>query len=90
MRRLLFKSLVHGPLTEVAPLKDEAAMKELAAQLDARPDGDWAERSPFERSMRDPATGVNWKYTPSTTCCTTWSDLEFGSSPRRATPTCCS
>jgi Ni,Fe-hydrogenase III small subunit len=34
MRRLLFKSLVHGPLTEVAPLKDEAAMQELAAQLD--------------------------------------------------------
>ncbi len=33
MRRLLFKSLVHGPLTEAAPLKDEAAMKELAAQL---------------------------------------------------------
>jgi Ni,Fe-hydrogenase III small subunit len=35
MRRLLFKSLVHGPLTEVAPLKDEAAMKELAGQLDS-------------------------------------------------------
>jgi Ni,Fe-hydrogenase III small subunit len=35
MRRLLFKSLVHGPLTEAAPLKDEAAMKELAAQLDS-------------------------------------------------------
>ena len=28
-------SLVHGPLTEVAPLKDEAAMQELAAQLDS-------------------------------------------------------
>jgi Ni,Fe-hydrogenase III small subunit len=35
MRRLLFKSLVHGPLTEAAPLKDEAAMTELAAQLDS-------------------------------------------------------
>ncbi len=35
MRRLLFKSLVHGPLTEAAPLKDEAAMQELAAQLDS-------------------------------------------------------
>lgn len=35
MRRLLFKSLVHGPLTEAAPLKDEAAMKELAAQLES-------------------------------------------------------
>jgi len=34
MRRLLFKSLVHGPLTERAPLKDEAAMRELAAQLE--------------------------------------------------------
>jgi Ni,Fe-hydrogenase III small subunit len=34
MRRLLFKSLVHGPLTEAAPSKDEAAAKELAAQLD--------------------------------------------------------
>jgi Ni,Fe-hydrogenase III small subunit len=34
MRRLLFKSLVHGPLTETAPVKDEAAARELAAQLD--------------------------------------------------------
>src|SRR5499426_214736 len=35
MRRLLFKSLVHGPLTEAAPVKDEAALKELAAQVDS-------------------------------------------------------
>jgi Ni,Fe-hydrogenase III small subunit len=34
MRRLLFKSLVHGPLTEAAPLRDDAATAELAAQLD--------------------------------------------------------
>lgn len=34
MRRLLFKSLVHGPLTEAAPPKDDAAMAELAAQVD--------------------------------------------------------
>jgi Ni,Fe-hydrogenase III small subunit len=34
MRRLLFKSLVHGPLTEAAPARDEAAMAELAAQVD--------------------------------------------------------
>lgn len=34
MRRLLFKSLVHGPLTEAAPLRDDAAMVELAAQVD--------------------------------------------------------
>ena len=34
MRRLLFKSLVHGPLTEAAPLIDDAAMAELAAQVD--------------------------------------------------------
>jgi len=33
MRRLLFKSLVHGPLTEAAPVKDEGALKELAAQV---------------------------------------------------------
>jgi Ni,Fe-hydrogenase III small subunit len=33
MRRLLFKSLVHGPLTEVAPLKDDGAMAELALQI---------------------------------------------------------
>ena len=33
MRRLLFKSLVHGPLTEAAPAKDEAALKELAAAV---------------------------------------------------------
>jgi Ni,Fe-hydrogenase III small subunit len=34
MRRMLFKSLVHGPLTEAAPLRDDAAMAELAAQVD--------------------------------------------------------
>src|SRR5512140_2699400 len=34
MRRLLFKSLVHGPLTEAAPARDDAAMAELAAQVD--------------------------------------------------------
>ena len=33
MRRMLFKSLVHGPLTEAAPAADEAALAELAAQL---------------------------------------------------------
>jgi Ni,Fe-hydrogenase III small subunit len=31
---MLFKSLVHGPLTEPAPLRDDAAMAELAAQVD--------------------------------------------------------
>jgi Ni,Fe-hydrogenase III small subunit len=34
MRRLLFKSLVHGPLTETAPLRDDAALAELVAQVD--------------------------------------------------------
>lgn len=34
MRRLLFKSLVHGPLTEAAPARDAAAVAELAAQVD--------------------------------------------------------
>lgn len=33
MRRLLFKSLVHGPLTEAAPAADAAAMAEIAAQI---------------------------------------------------------
>jgi Ni,Fe-hydrogenase III small subunit len=33
MRRLLFKSLVHGPLTEAAPLRDGAALAELATQV---------------------------------------------------------
>jgi len=33
MRRLLFKSLVHGPLTEAAPAPDDAAVAELAAQV---------------------------------------------------------
>jgi Ni,Fe-hydrogenase III small subunit len=31
MRRLLLKSLVHGPLTEAAPAPDDAAVAELAA-----------------------------------------------------------
>ena len=32
MRRLIFKSIVHGPLTEAAPLREDSAMAELAAQ----------------------------------------------------------
>src|SRR5512136_1749286 len=34
MRRMLFKSLIHGPLTEAAPAADDAALAELAAQVD--------------------------------------------------------
>ncbi|MEO8008962.1 MAG: NADH-quinone oxidoreductase subunit NuoB [Betaproteobacteria bacterium] len=34
MRTLLFRSIVHGPLTEAAPARDDAAMAELAAQVD--------------------------------------------------------
>lgn len=34
MRRMLFKSLVHGPLTEPAPSADDAAASELAARVD--------------------------------------------------------
>ena len=34
MRRMLFKSLVHGPLTEPAPPWEDAAMTELAAHVD--------------------------------------------------------
>ena len=34
MRRMLFKSLVHGPLTESPPTADDAALAELAAQVD--------------------------------------------------------
>ena len=33
MRRLLLKSLVHGPLTEAAPASDQAAVAELAARV---------------------------------------------------------
>ncbi len=33
MRRMLFKSLVHGPLTEAAPTACDAALAELAAQV---------------------------------------------------------
>src|SRR6266851_6980574 len=33
MRRMLFKSLVHGPLTEAAPVADDAALAELAARV---------------------------------------------------------
>src|SRR5512143_923988 len=35
MRRMLLKSLVHGPLTEAAPAADDAALAELAAQVNA-------------------------------------------------------
>ena len=33
MRRILFRNLVHGPLTEAAPPADEAALAELAGRL---------------------------------------------------------
>src|ERR1700758_5098750 len=33
MRRMLFKSLVHGPLTEAAPAVDDAALAELSARV---------------------------------------------------------
>src|SRR3974390_1273438 len=33
MRRLLFKGLLHGPLSEAAPEADDAALAELAAQV---------------------------------------------------------
>ena len=36
MRRMLFKSLVHGPLTEAAPAADDAALAELAARVKDR------------------------------------------------------
>jgi len=34
MRKLLFKNLLRGPLTEAAPPADDAALAELAAQVD--------------------------------------------------------
>jgi Ni,Fe-hydrogenase III small subunit len=34
MRRTLFESLTHGPLTEAPPLPDDAALAELAASVD--------------------------------------------------------
>src|SRR5437868_14038977 len=34
MRRMLFKSLVHGPLTEAAPAAEDAALAELAEKVD--------------------------------------------------------
>jgi Ni,Fe-hydrogenase III small subunit len=34
MRKLLFKSLVHGPLTEASPGADQALVAELAQQID--------------------------------------------------------
>src|SRR6266571_3066887 len=34
MRRMLFKSLVHGPLTEAPPAPDDAALAELAGKVD--------------------------------------------------------
>ena len=34
MRRMIFKSLLHGPLTEAAPVADDVALAELGAQVD--------------------------------------------------------
>src|SRR5512146_2418025 len=34
MRRMLFKSLLHGPLTEAAPVADDVALAELGGQVD--------------------------------------------------------
>lgn len=36
MRRMLFKSLVHGPLTEAPPARDDAALAELSARVNER------------------------------------------------------
>jgi Ni,Fe-hydrogenase III small subunit len=33
MRRMLFKNLMHGPLTEAAPVADDAALAELAGRV---------------------------------------------------------
>ena len=35
MRKMLFKSLVHGPLTEPAPVAGEAALAELAGRIES-------------------------------------------------------
>ena len=35
MRRMIFKSLVHGPLTETAPAADDDALAELSARVNA-------------------------------------------------------
>src|SRR5438105_826850 len=52
--------------------------------------GAWAAASRSARSTPARATAASSRSTRSTTCSTTWSASACASSPRRATPTCCS
>ncbi len=84
MRKLLFESVFRRPLTERAPSPDDAAVAELANALGRLRGGGSAEACRSARSMPDPATDANWKFTRSTTPITTSSGSACGSSPRRA------
>ena len=91
MRRLLFKSLVHGPLTEAGAGSGRCrAWPSLQRRSAGRPGGGWAAPSPFARSTRDPATAANSRSMRWAMSSTTWSDSACASWPRRATPMCCS
>ena len=91
MRKLLFESLLQSPLTERGTARrrrgagragDDASTARRAAGSAA------AFRS--ARWTPAPATAASWRSTPSTTPSTTSSGSACASSPRRATPTCCS
>jgi hypothetical protein len=89
MRRLLFKSLVHGPLTEAAPLKDEAAMKELAAQLDSAARRRLGRTLSIREVDAGSCNGCELEIHALNNVLYDLERFEFGSSPRRAMRTCC-
>lgn len=88
MRRMLFKSLIHGPLTEAAPAPDESALAESQPRSTVLRVGTSAERFSFAKSTPDPVTAVSWKSMRSVTCFTTSSVSACALSRRLVTLMC--
>jgi len=86
MRRLLLKNLVSRPVTEAAPKPDDAALAELAAELDR------VVRRRLGRSLSirevDAGSPASSRSTRSTTPSTISSGSGSDSSPRPVMPTC--
>ena len=88
MRKLIFENLIRTPITEAPPAADDAALAELAANVDR------AARRRLGRSLaiREVdagfATVASWKFMRSITRSTISNGSDCVSWPRRATPTC--
>ena len=88
MRKTLFESFTHGPLTEPPPAPDEAASPSWRKASTAPRARGSAARCRSARSTPAPATAASWKSMRSATRSTISNASACASSPRRATPTC--